>query len=109
MLKRFFINTPIPYRNFITYRIPVEKMLRKKNKKIASFIEKKIFVTPNDDVYICDKLMKENNICLLPVVDLKQMKVVGVLNKREINTYLDLQEYHDDEDYSNWNNNAGQH
>ena len=95
-------------RSFFTYRVPVKNILERKNKKLNNLIANKIYATEKNNIYDCEELIKKHDIRFVPIVD-EDEKIIGVLNKFEIEKYTFLQQFHDDEDYKNWLNNSGKH
>jgi Mg/Co/Ni transporter MgtE len=97
-------------RNFYTYRQTIKQLLNNKNENLNKKIEKNIFITQSENIYDCANLIKKYNITLVPIVNnLQDKQLISSLHKREIDNYLQLQEYHDYEDFKNWNHIKGNH
>ena len=99
------IRNKIFTRNFYTYRRTLKELLNDKQDVLNKKIAQNIFVTENDTIYKCVDIIKNNRITIIPVVNNRiDKKLVSSFRKEEVELHLNIQEFHNSEDYINWNN-----
>jgi len=98
------------FRSFYTHRQSIKQLLDNKNENLIKKIENNLFITEKDTIYDCANLLNNTKITLIPIVNnSNEKKLVSSLHKKEVEKLLEIQEFHDYEDYKNWSHIKGNH
>jgi hypothetical protein len=104
------MKTPAFSRNFYTSQIKISDLVYKKKEKLQTKIDEGIYITKDENILDCKHFTQNTDINIIPIVNnSNEKKLISVLNVKEINSNIMIQEYFNEEDYINRQDTCGNH